>query len=516
MMTRLSRNTGRWRPGIAGVVVIATALAAGSCSSHSRSSSPAAPGISKPPNIVFILTDDLSWNLINDRFAPHITQLQKRGETFDHYFVADSLCCPSRSTIFTGLFPHDTKVATNLPPDGGFGKFQSEGLDKKTYAVALQSAGYTTSMLGKYLNGYGDPLNQQNAPVPPGWSDWHVSNSTGYAEFNFLLNDNGSFNRYKGKDKYGVDVLNGDAQSFINHAGGKPFAIEVATFAPHAPYTPAPRNADDFPGLQEPRDPSFDNNNVDPPAWLGQRKALTPRQIRRIDTSYRKRAQAVEAVDKLLADTEATLAANHLSDNTYIVFSSDNGYHLGQHRLLQGKQTAFDTDIRVPLIVAGPGVPQGRVVSQVVQNVDLFPTFVQLAGHTPAPQIEGRSLVPLLHPADSAAPWRTVALVEHHGGNTDPADPDFEGGGSNPTTYEAIRISTKTLASFDGPVEGVYVEYNDRQHEIEYYDISKDPFEQHNIASQLTAAQRSTLHGIVAGMENCHAASACWDAALPR
>jgi len=93
---------------------------------------------------VFILTDDLSWNLIDARFAPHIADLQKRGETFDHYFVADSLCCPSRSTIFTGLFPHDTNLFTNLPPDGGFGKFQSEGLDRKTYAVALQSAGYST------------------------------------------------------------------------------------------------------------------------------------------------------------------------------------------------------------------------------------------------------------------------------------------------------------------------------------------------------------------------------------
>ena len=441
-------------------------------------------------------------------------QLERQGETFDHYFVADSLCCPSRSTIFTGLFPHDTHVVRNLPPAGGFQKFQSEGLDKKTFAVALHASGYDTSMLGKYLNGYGDPLNAANAPVPPGWSDWHVSNNTGYREFNFFLNDNGKFNRYTGPQNYGVDVLNADAQSFITHADGRPFAVEVATFAPHAPYTPAPRNANDFPGLEEPRDPSFNTNNINPPAWLGQRKAIGPRQVATLDAKFRKRAQAVESVDKLLADTEATLAANNLTNDTYIVFSSDNGYHLGQHRLNRGKQTAFDTDIRVPLIVAGPGVPAGRVVSQVVQNVDLYPTFVQLAGATPATPIEGRSLVPLLHPGATAPPWRTVALVEHTRSN-DPADPDFEGGGSNPTTYEAIRISAEHLPGFSGPVEAVYVEYKDPQHETEYYDIEKDPYEIRNIAGELTAAQRSELHKVLAGLESCHTASACWTAGLP-
>lgn len=504
------------------VAVLATALAVASCSSSSKSSTStsttpptAVQTPTAPPNIVFILTDDLSWNLINKKFAPHITALEQQGETFDHYFVADSLCCPSRSTIFTGLFPHDTKVATNLPPDGGFQKFQSEHLDTKTYAVALQSAGYQTSMLGKYLNGYGDPLNHQTAPVPPGWSDWHVSNSTGYAEFNFAMNDNGTFNTYKGRLNYGVDVLNSDTQTFIKKSAATPFAIEVATFAPHQPYTPAPRNANDFPGLTEPRDPSFNTNNVNPPGWLGQRKALGPKQVATIDASYRKRAQAVESVDKLLADTEATLAAEHLSDNTYIVFSSDNGYHLGQHRLARGKQTAFDTDIRVPLIVAGPGIPHGRVVTQVAQNVDLYPTFVQLAGGTPGPSIEGHSLVPLLHPATSEPRWRTVALVEHHGGNNDPADPDFEGGGSNPTTYDAIRISAKQLPDFSGPVEAVYVEYDDRQHELEYYDLKADPHEQTNIANQLTSAERSELHKILAGLATCHTTTTCWNAASP-
>ncbi len=497
-------------------LLIASSLVLAGSAMPAGAASPSRRAVAvRHPNVVFILTDDLSWNLVNERFTPHILQLERRGETFKNSFVSDSLCCPSRSSIFTGLFPHDTKVVRNLPPDGGFQKFQSEGLDTKTFAVGARKAGYSTSMLGKYLNGYGDPLNATTAPVPPGWSDWHVSNSTGYAEFNFVLNDNGAFNTYSGPENYGVDVLNSKAQSFIRANAGKPFLLEAATFAPHAPYTPALRNADDFPGLREPRDPSFDTNNANPPSWLGQRSPLGPRQIARIDASYRKRAQAVEAVDKLLADTEATLAAKHLTDKTYIVFSSDNGYHLGQHRLSRGKQTAFDTDIRVPLIVAGPGVPHHRVVPQVTQNVDLAPTFMELAGARSRTPVEGHSLVPLLHPATSAPPWRSVALVEHQRSN-DAADPDFEGGGSNPTTYEAIRVAARRLPGFRGPVDAVYVEYQDAQKETEYYDLKQDPYERRNTVTELTTAQRNVLHKVLARLQGCHTASACWAAASPR
>ena len=490
---------------------------------------PAAAAPAARPNIVFVLADDLSWNLVNRRFAPHIAQLQRRGVTFDHYFVADSLCCPSRSTIFTGLFPHDTRVLTNLPPDGGFQKFQARGLDRRTWAVALHRRGYRTALLGKYLNGYGDPrMTAATAPVPPGWSDWHVSNRTGYREFDYLLNDNGTVTSHGGPsggcgttgtpDNYGVDVLGSHARSFIARSARRPFAIEIATFAPHKPYTPAPRNACDFPGLTEPRDPSFNAGNVNPPAWLAQRAPLTPQLVANVDRKFRLRAQAVEAVDKLVADLERTLAANHLADNTYIVFSSDNGYHLGQHRLRQGKQTAFDTDIRVPLIVAGPGVPHGRVVSHVVQNVDLHPTFLALSGGAaPGPHVEGRSLVPLLHGSAGRQKWRTVALVEHRGGNLSPLDPDFEGKGSgDPTTYEAIRISARHLPGFKGRVEAVYVEYRDAAHEREYYDLREDPYERVNVAGRLTSVQRARLHEILARLERCHGARACWAAGLPR
>lgn len=496
-------------------------------SSGARSHRPDRSPAAVRPNIVFILADDLSWNLINQRFTPHIVALERRGETFSHYFVADSLCCPSRASIFTGLFPHDTRVTTNLPPDGGFQKFQLRHLAGRTWAPVLQRRGYETSMLGKYLNGYGDPMTKATAPVPPGWSDWHVSNSTGYLEFNYQLNDDGRFDQYGGPtgrcgvtttpDNYGVDVLNADARGFIDRERRKPFAVEVATFAPHAPYIPAERNACDFPGLKAPRDPSFDRPNINPPAWLAHRQPLGPKQLASLDRVFRMRAQATEAIDKLVGDVEAKLAADHLTRNTYIVFSSDNGYHLGQHMLTRGKKTAFDSDIRVPLIVAGPGVPAGRRVTQVAQNVDLYPTFVQLAGGRPSASADGHSLLPLLHPARGPLRWRTVALVEHQHTVPNPSDPDSEAGrlGGDPTSYTAIRIVARRLPGFRGAVDAVYVEYRDAAHEREYYDISRDRFERDNVARRLSRAQLRTLHAILRRLERCHGARACWAAAWP-
>jgi N-acetylglucosamine-6-sulfatase len=513
----------RVRRGVAGLFALVALV-----SSTTSVQTDVAGAATTRPNIVFILTDDLSWNLITPQIAPHIFQLEHEGETFTNYYVADSLCCPSRASIFTGLFPHDTKVTTNEPPYGGYPKFVSEGLSNKSFSVALQKAGYKTSLLGKYLNGYGDKgsgllipagradaMTKANAPIPPGWTDWHVSNNTGYVEFNYYLNNNGVFNFYPyGLGTYGVDVLNRFAQSFIKGNRRSPFLVEAATFAPHSPYTPAPRNEKDFPGMTEPRDPSFGAQNINPPSWLGQRPPLTALQVQNIDSAYRRRAQATESVDKLLADTETTLAREGIAKNTYIVFTSDNGYHLGQHRILEGKETAFDTDIKVPLIVVGPGVPRGRVVPQVTQNVDLSPTFQQLAGIKPNGSIEGHSLVPLLHPTQARPRWRTVALLEHHG-DTQPGDPDFDGAGSNPPTYVGIRIQARHLPGFNGPVNATWVEYDDSQHEIEYYNDAKDPYQLDNVATTLSKAQRATLHKILLGLHNCHTATACWRAGLP-
>jgi N-acetylglucosamine-6-sulfatase len=445
----------------------------------------------KRPNIVFILTDDLAVNLV--QYMPHVVDMQKKGVSFAHYFVTDSLCCPSRSSIFTGRFPHDTGIFTNTGNDGGFLAFHNRHHEQSTFATALTAAGYRTAMLGKYLNGY---LPRRHPPEP-GWSMWAVAGN-GYPEFNYDLNEDGKAVHYGSEPAdYLTDVLSGKAVRFIKESAGNPFVIEIATFAPHAPYTPAPRDANAMPGLNAPRTAAFNAPpDASAPQWLRAHPPLTPGGIAHIDADFRKRAQSVLAVDKMIGELEAAVAAIGEADNTYFVFSSDNGYHMGEFRLMPGKMTAYDTDIRVPLVVTGPGVPAGRTVEQIVENVDLNPTFVAIGGGTTAANVDGRSLLPLLQ-GEAVSDWREAALIEHHGPVRNQSDPDFpEKRSGNPTTYEAIRGAT-----------WLYVEYADG--EKEYHDLATDPDELHNTFAALPEARKASLHATLAALESCHGAQNC-------
>jgi N-acetylglucosamine-6-sulfatase len=443
------------------------------------------------PNIVFILTDDLAWNLV--QYMPNALEMQKDGVTFANYFVTDSLCCPSRSSIFTGRYPHDTGVFRNVGPDGGYLAFVNRGNDRATFATALSAAGYRTAMLGKYLNGY---LPAKH-PVAPGWTSWAVAGHA-YSEFNYALNQDGKVVQYgRNATDYLTDVLARLGVRFIRQAADAPFLIEIATFAPHGPYTPAPRDAGKFPDLHAPRTLAFNAApDTDAARWLFAHPALSDFDIAKVDGDFRKRAQAVLAVDKMIGELRAAVAAIGEENNTYFVFSSDNGYHMGEHRLMPGKMTAYDTDIRVPLIVTGPGIPAGITVEEVVENVDLCPTFSELAGAAAPPAIDGRSLVPLLHGL-KVADWRSVALVEHRGPHNDPTDPDAPAVRSgNPTTYEAIRA-----------VSSVYVEYADG--EREYHDLAADPYELRNSFKSLSNAEKASLHTMLDAVKTCHDAKSC-------
>ncbi len=452
------------------------------------------------PNIVFVLTDDLSTDLLP--YMQNVQALRARGLSFSHYFVTNSLCCPSRSSILTGGYPHTTHVLTNGGPTGGYREFQYRGGDRQTFATSLQEAGYTTALIGKYLNGYfvSSAREAPSEAIGPGWDEWYVAGGhDGYAGFDYTLNENGFLVRY-GKDPadYITDVLSEKAVDFVNRqaATGKPLLLEVSTFAPHSPYTPAPRDARRYPGLTYPRTPAYDYAGANAPSWLAGLPPLPDATKASLDNVFRARAQAVHSVDDLVGALTEALRAKGMLDDTYFVFSSDNGYHLGEHRLHAGKMTAFDTDIRVPLIVAGPGVPEGAVTDALSANIDLCPTFIELGGGRPTSLVDGRSLVPLLR-GESQTPRRRAVLIEQRRPSTNAQiGPDERMRSEWPPTYEAIRLQ-----------DAVYVEYADG--EREYYDIAADPHELHNLAPQLGTDRLAVLSRSVAALKACRGTQEC-------
>ncbi|WP_456832282.1 sulfatase family protein [Deinococcus sp. UYEF24] len=446
------------------------------------------------PNFIFVLTDDLSWNLV--AHMPHVKALQQTGMTMSNYTVVDSLCCPSRTAIFTGTYPHNNGVFTNSGTDGGYAAYNRNGDEARTFALALQKVGYTTGFMGKYLNGY-----EVKDPVPPGWNEWDVAGSGGYKEFNYSLNENGTAKHYGGgAGDYMVDVLAGKAEAFVGAAASarQPFMLEVATFAPHAPYTPAPRYQGAAASIAYPTTPAYNMLPSNPPSYLKNRPPLTAKQQQRIRTDYDKRIEADMAVDDLVGRLQQALQARGVAQNTYFVFSSDNGYHMGEYRLMPGKQTAFDTDVHVPLIVSGPGIAAGTTSAELTSNIDLAPTFEALAGTATPASVDGLSLAGLWH-GQRPTVWPQAVLIEHHGPNDLPDDPDAQTpAAANPPSYEALRTAT-----------GLYVRYENG--EQEYYDTTRDPAELHNLApgAGVSGTVPAALPGMLTALATCKGAAAC-------
>lgn len=522
---RVSRST-------AGVgIVCVVALMVGACSGGSAGAV-ARAATSKRPNIVFVLTDDLdlaSYTAAPKRFPEIHRLLAEQGTTFANAFVTDSLCCPSRASILRGQYVHDHGVLDNLPPAGGFEHWQQLGRDSSTVATWLHGAGYRTALFGKYLNGYPDTV----APtyVPPGWDDWaSPSGGNPYAEYNYQLNENGRIHHYGVQPAdYLVDVLAKKSNAFIEQHAGKrqPFFLYVAPYVPHQPATPAQRHATAFPGVRAPRPPSYDQADVSAePAYVRDRPKLPPAVARFDDRLYRRRLQSMLGVEDMLAGIVRTLKATKQLDDTYIVFTSDNGFHLGEHRLPFGKQTPYDTDIHVPLIVRGPGVPAGRTVSGFAREIDFAPTFADWA-HAPAPGfVDGVSLAPQLRRGSRVAAPRDV-LIEHYA-NGDPtaraarrgqtaADPDDDTSppvaGTPPAGPAAAlrRLRRAAVTVLVPPYKALrtdrylYAEYATGERQL--FDVREDPYELHNLAATADPALVARLSRRLATLAACSGAT---------
>lgn len=354
----------------------------------------------------------------------------------------------------TGRYSHSTGVWRNWSPFGGFDSFE----DSSTLATWLDDAGYETALVGKYMNGY-EAAAESTGYVPPGWDRWTAFFRAGYE--NYRLNRDGELVAFGASPpEYSTDVLADEAVDFIHDAEG-PLFLLFAPYAPHAPSTPSARHAHSFADLAPWRPPSYNELDVsDKPSWLQARPRMLAKKraaidARRIDM-YRTLLSVDDAVDAIV---DALEDSDRIT-NTFIAFTSDNGFQWGEHRL-QEKQTAFEEAIRVPFVIRYDQLVDGpRQDPAMVLNIDLAPTIAQLAGADPS-RPDGESLVSRLLLGD--APWRSDFLVEHM--------PPPRGG---IPAYCAIRSRTFTYVLNAGGEE-------------ELYNLVSDPYQLRNLAGKPSA-----------------------------
>jgi arylsulfatase A-like enzyme len=495
---------------------------------------------SRPPNIVMILTDDLDARLLDEHpalFPKFHSLIAQHGTRFTNSFVIDSLCCPSRATMLRGQYNHNTGIWGNVLPQGGFQRFHQLGREQSTIATWLHHAGYTTGIFGKYLNDY--PGSISPSYVPPGWDKWVVPNGGDpYGEYNYNLNVDGRTQRHRAtRDDYLTDVLARQSGQFIKqNAGRRPLFAVIAPYAPHLPATPPPRYDGTAKRLHAPHRPSYDEADVsDKPQFLQRSPRVTPDMANAFDRIYRLRVESMRAVDDLIGRVVDELRRTGQLDNTYLFFTSDNGFHLGDHRLKAGKLTAYEPDIRVPLVVSGPGVPKNATRSNFVANLDLAPTFAALAHANTPSFVDGRSFAPLLTSRPRATA-RSTLLIEHSSADVDQGLARALGGGAATTTTTApssggaAKTTTTARSNPDvpQPVSGrsissdvtielipgyhalrtttmLYVEWDDQ--ELELYDLRRDPYELRNIAGTASPDTIAALHARLTALTSCQAAS---------
>jgi N-acetylglucosamine-6-sulfatase len=471
----LALSPARFR--LAALAAVLTSIAVATASSENAAQAEPSSG---RPNIVVFMTDDETVAELGG--MPHTRRLiERQGVRFARSYVSYPVCCPSRATYLTGQYAHNHGVMGLYPPTGGYGRFDK----RNALPVWLQRAGYHTAHLGKFLNGYGD---QEPADVPPGWSDWHatVDYST-YKMWGYTINDNGRMRTYgrtfdENPRLYQTDVLARKAAAIVVRQASRPqpLFLSLNFLAPHHEarsiqtrthqlVRPAPRHRRALASAALAHAVSFNEADMsDKPRFLRRHThPLTARDVAAIQRDARARRAALLAADDGVARVVSAVRRAGELNNTYFVFTSDNGYMQGEHRVRSGKMLPYEPSTQVPLLVSGPGIPAGRVSRELVANIDLAPTILQLAGATAGKTVDGRSLLPFAHnPA-----LRTARAILHETGGqkyVGPAEQDERTNVRRPMkrilTYQAVRTA-----------RWLYVRWHDGAREL--YDLENDPDE---------------------------------------
>ncbi len=374
------------------------------------SSAAAAQQAQERPNIVLLESDDQTQEQM--RFMPLTEQMiGGRGATFPTNLAVWPLCCPSRATLFTGQYPHNHGVLGNKgAPYGGFQRFNN----KTAMPVWLSNAGYYTAHIGKYLNGY----EESPIGVPPGWSEWHGSKDT-YKYYGYDLFEDNQWVEYGSEQEdpdapaqpntYSTDVYTDKAVQIIDQRApsDQPFFLSVGYLASHGggpqnrpDGSPATCSKSAKPAVQDlgtlssqpmPEPPNFNEKNVkDKPAAIRELSPLGSTSIERIQKRYWCRAESLLDLDRGVRTIINELRATGELDNTLVIFTSDNGFFGGEHRIPTGKNRVYEEAVRVPLMMRGPGIPRDETVKEMSANIDLAPTIADVAGATPLVKVDGQ------------------------------------------------------------------------------------------------------------------------------
>ncbi len=451
------------------------------------------------PNIVVIMADDLDsgslYAALSEGYMPNLQDsIVDTGTEFTESFVTFPLCCPSRATYLTGLYAHNHDILWNTPPAGGFESFD----DSSTIATWMQSGGYRTAHVGKYLNGYEDA-----AYVPPGWDEWYslVDNST-YCMYNYTISNNGVPENYGDQESdYQTDVLAGYVEQFIANSelsnDEQPMFLTVMPLAPHLETTcnftgirPAPRH-DGTVNLPLPMPPSLNEEDMsDKPVWM---RSQAPRNTAYLGNLYNDRIASLRAVDDLIGRLIVALENAGELPNTVLIFTSDNGYFVGEHRQLS-KILLYEEAIRVPLFVNFPQQSAPAEINKIALNNDLAPTIAELAGVAPPNEVDGRSLLPLFESTE--VPWRNQFLIEHPPAESEPF--------RRFPAYFAVRETNP--ANQESWIYGETVDRDGNLTDRELYNLTLDPYQLdslHRVFSWQVFSQWAKLSGYMETLKTC-------------
>jgi N-acetylglucosamine-6-sulfatase len=514
-------------------LVVAAALACVLAAALTATRGPAPAGAATKPNIVVFQTDDMTRFDLYTTFTDPLTGapnavmgntlalIANAGVSFNRYYVSNPLCCPSRAAMLTGRYSHNNLMLTNFFPSGGY--YQ---LDKQNNVARwLNAAGYRTSHVGKFLNEYGE---QDPTEVPPGWDDWHTVIGDARLFYGYKTNDNGTVSEphgeydeaaqsYPERDaascpddpgpgplaecNYLTDVITRDAINAIDTFGtAAPIFLQVDYTTPHGDIVPpggpepATRHAGMFAGAIAPRVPGFNEKDMsDKPSFVRANPRLGFGKTDYVDRRYAQRPEALRAVDEGIGRIISRLAATGQLANTYIVFTSDNGFFQGEHRFDAAKFLPYEPSNHMPLIISGPGLEPGAKRGELVANVDIAPTLLEISGASATASIDGRSL--LRFARDPAQRTRRPILLEGFTGKGEAGVPLRATASirASPRDYEGIRI---------GPYK--YIEYRSGAKEL--YDMRRDKWEQHSrhidpryrLVKRWLAARLARLEGCVA------------------